>query len=973
MRQPLVSITMLTYNDERFIVETLESVKAQTYPDLELVISDDKSQDNTVAVAKAWVEQNRSRFRNVVILESEENVGVTANCIRTNNAATGEWLKGIGGDNLMTPDCIEQLINFVADRPDVEMVQCGLGLIDLEGHVIGHSFKAPDAVFHDNRITGREQYQIFLRKDPVDALAMFKKKELLTSMECYDTEFRNQEDTPFALRILKEGHKIWYYPKTLVLRRMRPGSLSGLSDGIIVPKNMMVRLDIDKKYILPEVSRWERIDLKYRHKIIRWFYGSRLNKKTRFSFLLWKLLVYPANYYWRKKTESVKKEIHKSLTLRDKNVMGGGRKLRQLTYSVLSQRNPVRSRYFAMCARRIGRRLDSYGRNNYNRLGLVVRENLSCISGAERQQIIASADRTTQNIFNYLGSGDVVMSPVRWDEDFKSGYRWPKGTYYKKYVQVRRESHADVKVPRELSRSHFLLHLALAYQFTGDRKYVDKYAELVQDWIRNNPLMRSINWGCAMDVAIRAVNWIWSLSLLDDVVLPNDVKRDLYGSLYQHGWFIYRNLEGSRLRYNHNHYLSDLVGLLHIGLVFLNDKEGYEWFCFAKEEFFREVRLQVLPSGMTYERTTYYDRLVLELVTTGYVLLKHNDVAIPSDVESRVESMFGFVSQIMTDDGKMPVVGDQDDGRVLPWGVEALDDVSYLMALGTVLFGSEKLKAHSSGYNIYAAAFGGREAFTAYNHCKSKAGAVASRMYKDAGFAMMRTENDCLLFNADNRGGYMDSGLETSHTHCDWYSFVLSVKGVPFIIDPGTYVYSSDFDQRNLFRSTAMHNTVVVDGENQEEVPDAKLWSMKRTGSSKIIGWTTDDEKDVIDCEHSGYMRLDEAVKHRRRLSFEKNEGRWSIEDLLTGDGTHTYEAHFHLDEGVTAQADGQCVELSKDGVRLLMSFESDRKVEVSLADTFISKSYGQKIRGQEIIVSFEGECPAKLQTVISKKHYNKD
>ncbi len=70
--------------------------------------------------------------------------------------------------------------------------------------------------------------------------------------------------------------------------------------------------------------------------------------------------------------------------------------------------------------------------------------------------------------------------------------------------------------------------------------------------------MRSINWGCAMDVAIRAINWIWSLSLLDDVVLSNDVKRDMYGSLYQHGWFIYRNLEGNRLRYNHNHYLSDL-------------------------------------------------------------------------------------------------------------------------------------------------------------------------------------------------------------------------------------------------------------------------------------------------------------------------------------------------------------------------------------------------------------------------------
>ena len=964
--QILVSVIMLTYNDEKFIVETLESIKAQTYNNIELIISDDKSQDNTVAVAREWLKTNRSRFSNVIILESVNNVGVTANSIRASNVVTGQWIKGIGGDNLMVPDCIEQLVRFVEDRPDVEIVQCRMDLIDLKSHIIGHDFKGPDPIFHNNRITAREQYQIFLRKDHVDALALFKKTDLLRSMECYDIDFRNQEDTPFALRTLREGHKIWFYPKNLVQRRMRPGSLSGLSDNNIIPPNKIVRIEIDKKYILPEISRLERLDLRYRHLMNKFFYNSYLNKKTRFSAFLFNALEFPATYYWRKRTRKVKEDILKSLNNREKQGLG---KFSQLINSILSRRNPIKSLYYSMFTKQIARRLNSYGRSNYNHLCLVVRENLSYICDAERQQIIASADRTVQNTFNYLGSGDVVMSPVRWDEDFKSGYRWPKGIYYKKYIQVRKERHADVKIPRELSRSHFLLHLALAYRFTNNKKYVDKYAELVQEWMKNNPLMNSINWGCAMDVAIRAINWIWSLSLLDDVVLSNNVKRNMYGSLYQHGWFIYRNLEGNRLRYNHNHYLSDLVGLLHIGLVFRNDKEGSKWYCFAKEEFLREVRLQILPSGMTYERTTYYDRLVLELVTTGYVLMKHNDVAVPSDIESRVESMFWFVSQMMMDDGKMPIVGDQDDGRVLPWGTEPLGDVSYLMSLGTVLCGSETLKAHSRGYNIYAAAFGGSEAFATYNYCKSKAEPIVSRLYKDAGLAMMRTENDYLLFYVDNRGGYIDSGLETSHTHCDWYSFVLSVKGIPFIIDPGTYVYSSDFVERNLFRSTAMHNTVVIDGENQEEMPENRLWSVKHTGSSRIINWTTDDEKDIIDCEHSGYMRLDGAVKHRRQLSFKKTGSQWTIEDLFTGDGTHTYEAHFHLDERVAALINGQCVELNKNGVRLLVSFESNMKFKVSLADTFISKSYGQKIPGKEIIVSFAGECPAKLQTVISKIH----
>ena len=309
----MVSVVMLTYNDASFIVETLESVKAQTYNNIELIISDDKSMDNTVAVAREWVEKNGSCFRNVVFLESDNNVGVTANAIRATNAATGQWIKSIGGDNLMTPDCIAQLVAFVENRSDIELVQCGMDLIDIGGKVIGHSFKSPDPVFHDNRIMANEQYQIYLRKDPVDALALFKKKSLLADMECYDAEFRNQEDTPFSLRVLKAGHKIWYYPKHLVQRRMRPGSLSGVSDSILIPQNMIVRVEIDRKYIIPEISCSERIILRYKHRLIKMFYNSRLNNRTHFSIFIWKVLGFGANWLWKKKTDNIKNKILKDL------------------------------------------------------------------------------------------------------------------------------------------------------------------------------------------------------------------------------------------------------------------------------------------------------------------------------------------------------------------------------------------------------------------------------------------------------------------------------------------------------------------------------------------------------------------------------------------------------------------------------------------------------------------------------------
>ena len=76
---PLVSVCIITYNSSNFILDTLESVKVQTYKDIELIISDDGSKDNTVEVCRKWLMLNKKRFVNIVLLVSEQNLGISAN------------------------------------------------------------------------------------------------------------------------------------------------------------------------------------------------------------------------------------------------------------------------------------------------------------------------------------------------------------------------------------------------------------------------------------------------------------------------------------------------------------------------------------------------------------------------------------------------------------------------------------------------------------------------------------------------------------------------------------------------------------------------------------------------------------------------------------------------------------------------------------------------------------------------------
>ena len=105
-----ISIVVLTYNSADFVTETLESVWRQSFNgDLELIVADDCSTDDTVRICQAWIDSHRNRFCSAEVLTSPINTGVTANVDRACRKASGEWIKVIAGDDILMDDCIDKL------------------------------------------------------------------------------------------------------------------------------------------------------------------------------------------------------------------------------------------------------------------------------------------------------------------------------------------------------------------------------------------------------------------------------------------------------------------------------------------------------------------------------------------------------------------------------------------------------------------------------------------------------------------------------------------------------------------------------------------------------------------------------------------------------------------------------------------------------------------------------------------------
>ncbi|HEI8399873.1 TPA: glycosyltransferase family 2 protein [Citrobacter freundii] len=105
----LVSIVIVTYNSEKFIEQTLDSCLKQTYRNIEVIISDDNSEDNTLQICTEWKEKNNCEFE-LKIVTSNMRAGIPANCNRGAKASAGSWLKFLGADDILVSDAIEKLM-----------------------------------------------------------------------------------------------------------------------------------------------------------------------------------------------------------------------------------------------------------------------------------------------------------------------------------------------------------------------------------------------------------------------------------------------------------------------------------------------------------------------------------------------------------------------------------------------------------------------------------------------------------------------------------------------------------------------------------------------------------------------------------------------------------------------------------------------------------------------------------------------
>jgi hypothetical protein len=530
---------------------------------------------------------------------------------------------------------------------------------------------------------------------------------------------------------------------------------------------------------------------------------------------------------------------------------------------------------------------------------------LGCSLPGWRKRLIADADRISQGIVRLLGADAVDLTSftkgarregLPWHEDVLSHYRWNARTFHKR-IEIPYDR-ADIKVPWELSRCQHLPTLGVAYVATGDERYAREIVAQIDNWIAANPPGRGVNWACAMEVAIRAVNWLWAYHL----VVPAQSLSDSFlarfiVSLIDHGRHIRRNIE----RYDgitSNHTLADYTGLLYLGLLFPELVDASDWVDVGTAGVVECMEFQVAGDGVDFENSIAYHRLVLEMFLGCYVLCARNDCPLPDPYRHSLERMLEFVHHYTRPDGLAPLVGDTDDGRLqilsqyFAWHPQ---DHCYLLRIGAAMFGRPDFAEVAEG-----APGALEEAMWLLGPCAGE-GTVqrlgarlprASCAFPISGRYVMRHGDHYALILADEVG---TAGLG-NHKHNDIFSFELTVDGVPIFVDPGSFQYTSDLASREAFRSTCAHNTLMVDGVEQNE--PIGPFGMRADARVSVATWFNGSTHDVFEASHTGYARLSDAVIHRRRIALMRDPFTFVVLDSIVCRLEHLVESFLHAAPG---------------------------------------------------------------------------
>lgn len=505
------------------------------------------------------------------------------------------------------------------------------------------------------------------------------------------------------------------------------------------------------------------------------------------------------------------------------------------------------------------------------------------------RQTLQLADQILAGQLPLLGLVIHPGSRLAWRRDYLNGKETPP-IYFRCIPYLDPSRAGDHKIIWEMNRHQHLVLMAHAWLLSNQTRYRDYVFQQLEDWQQENPFQCGINWASALEVAFRALSWIWIYHLLGRQMSASFQTRFL-NTLACHGYHLQHNL--SFYFSPNTHLLGEAVVLHTLGLFFAGCEPAQHWRTLGRSVVLHELARQVQADGSHFEHSSYYHLYALD-----FFLFHHLLEPLPDP--SPLQKMARYLAALTGPSQLLPFLGDDDGGRLFyPFGDRARFARATL-ATASVLFKERFAEFAPEDLLEQALWWIGP---SVVELCLPPPPPLSSTLFPSSGVAVFCQDQIQLLVDA-GPFGWGSAG----HSHSDTLSLLLRVADAEILIDPGTYTYIGP--ERDLFRSSAAHNTLRLDEVDQATPAGPFRW--RNPPEVEIHAWQSSATIDFLDasCRYRG-------LRHRRQVWFYKPDSIFVL-DTVEGSGTHQVEQFWHSAQPITALSPqhwrlGDFVELATD------------------------------------------------------------
>lgn len=508
----------------------------------------------------------------------------------------------------------------------------------------------------------------------------------------------------------------------------------------------------------------------------------------------------------------------------------------------------------------------------------------------------------------------------------------------------------------QLNRMEHWVTLVHAYYLTGEARYAEKVLEELEDWIDTCPPLEivldhrtakerfsSVHPWRSLEVGIRChSSWNICLEALSDrEEFTEGLFEKVIDCLYQHGTILYKVCPVIWPDADHNHYLTECIGLLAAGAMMPFLKESGEWVRHAVTEIERCAAIQVTKGGGQIEGCPTYHNECLNWMNRSLTVAAKYGISFSENYKKRVRSMFLY-----------SMYAARPDGNNVPWGDSDAIPSIYEAAIRTWIASGD-----TTPLKLCARAYGRDplrdEAVKMIWDIRQSEQLL--KMLEEESFGSEAVLPPCSYYSKslkqvmirktwDRQTASIFFACRTpvhnDHAHIDPNGFDYCNQGVPVLVDAGRYNYQEGPDRR-LFKGGTYHNTLLIDRRDAFEYQGTWAYGPQQIGDIQKVGRC--GEWDYVCGSHANYFpaihtRLlafrDEVLIIADRVDNQKPENRANLFFHL-----NTPEVRFsEAEKMVWAEPGGRCMQMtySSNLSCTLLRGRASTQIDLALDTTII-------------------------------------